>query len=674
MNVQTAGPHTPPHVARHRHAAYYDARRSFPDSRWPLHDGYSAVAPVGFLIGIFLTLSGCYHAESEYFGTTLPRHSAEVLWVNNGAEPQWIDPGKCSDSNGGEIIFNTFAGLVQAHPVTLEPLPDIAHNWVVSDDGRTYTFHLRSTQWSDGQPLTAHDFEWSLRRLLDPKTASKYANIAYDLKHAMAFHQRALLVRGLSDPSSAEEIKRLLSSSSIEITAVEACPDVGGFFIYLGGDENKRANLRQRALDIINDLSINDSQLSAKVTDSSVVGVRAIDNLTLRLELNNPVPYFLNLLTFYSFMPIPRHVLEQLESAGQNTDLWTRPEHFVSNGAYVLKRWQFRQSMDFEKNPYYWDAAHVRTPSVHASMVESYNTALNLYFTGELDFPGGNTALPNEFMDELRQYKDFRSDPYLGAYFYWFNTKQAPMDDVNVRQAFSLAIDRNAIVQHVTRGGQIPSANLVPDGLAGYQGLKGVQFDPHQARQLLAKAGYPDGQGLPQVTLIYNTSEGHKQIAVAVQQMWKENLNVDVQIQNQEWQVYLSKLGQMDFQIARMGWIGDYPDPYTFLDLLTSYSGNNHSGWVDEHYDTLLQQSKTENDHQQRLEILQRAERHMIQQQPILPIYIYTRSQLVKPYVRGFWSNYMDRHPWKYLWIETNWHAGMEHSDDDPAPPLRTHH
>ena len=627
-----------------------------------------------YLVAVCLSvLIGC-DRQSEYFGVTRPRHPPDVLWVNNGAEPQWIDPGKCSDSNGGEIIFNTFAGLVQAHPATLEPMPDVARDWDISADGRTYTFYLRPTKWSDGRDLTAHDFEWSVKRLLNPQTASKYGNIAYDLKHAKAFNLRAILLAGISDATSADEVKMFVEAScasiaEFEIAAVDPCPDVGGYFVYLGGDEDRRAEMRQQVITALTSTSFDGQPLSVSIADHSVVRAQALDDLTLRLELENPVPYFLNLLTFYSFMPVPQHVIERLDAEGQNTDLWTRPEHFVSNGAYVLKHWRFRQSMEFEKNPHYWNADQVRTPTIRASMVESYNTALNLYYTGEIDFPG-NTPPPSEFMDTLRRYKDFRSDPFLGVYFYWFNTKRPPMDNVQVRQAFSLSVDRESLVRHVTRAGQIPTADLVPDGLAGYNGLENPLFDPERARQLLAEAGYPEGKGLPQVTLIYNTSEGHKQIAVAIQQMWKDHLNVEVQIQNQEWQVYLSKLEKMDFQIARMGWIGDYPDPYTFLDLFASYSGNNHSGLADERFDALLQQSKTQQDHAARLATLKQAEVQLLGQQPILPIYVYTRSQLVKPYIRGFWENYQDRHPWKYLWIDSKWYDDVPVPQAEPPPPV----
>ncbi|MCH2128052.1 MAG: peptide ABC transporter substrate-binding protein [Pirellulaceae bacterium] len=625
-------------------------------------------------------VSGC-DRPTEYFGITRPQHSTDVLWVNNGAEAQWIDPGKCSDSNGGEIIFNTFAGLVQAHPATLEPMPDIARDWDVMDDGRRYLFHLRSSKWSDGKPLTAHDFEWSVKRLLDPRTASKYANAAYDLKHAKAYNLRAILVTGVPDSTQLEEFSRwsqrvTSDMHGVEITAMDACPDLGGFFVYLGGgkyvegDHQRRTEIRRQVMDRFAQVRYDGQTLTVKTTDNNVIGIQALDDLTLQIDLEHPVPYFLNLLTFYSFMPVPRHVMERLEIEGVNTNLWTRPEHIVSNGPYRLLRWRFRQSMDFEKNPYYWNVDEVRTPNVRISMVESYNTALNLYYTGEIDFPGGNTSLPAEFMDTLRNFKDFRSDPYLGVYFYWFNTKQPPMDDPKVRQAFSLSVDRQSIVEYVTRAGQIPTADLVPDGLAGYEGLQNSLFDPERARQLLTEAGYPDGQGLPSVTLIYNTSEGHKQIAVAIQQMWKEHLNVDVQIQNQEWQVYLSKLEQMDFQIARMGWIGDYPDPYTFLDLLASYSGNNHSGLADAEYDALLQKSKTQQDPAKRLDILRQAEQRLLSQQPVLPIYVYTRSQLVKPYIQGFWSNYQDRHPWKYLRIDPHWYEESAEQELEAPPPL----
>ena len=550
--------------------------QDFPDaaSRW-LTTAAGALVPL---------LAGCAPVASDFVGTTTPRHGPEELWINNGSEPEWLDPNRCSDSTGGEIIWNTFAGLVQAHPVTLEPEPDIATHWDVAPDGRTYTFHLRPSTWSDGRPLTAHDFVWSFRRLVDPRTGSKYAT------NGAIFQGGTAVVAGEAPPES--------------------------------------------------------------------LGVRALDDLTLEVQLEDPLPYFLSFLTFYSFMPIPRHAIEALEARGLDPDLWTRPEHVVSNGPYRMVEWKFRQRMVFERNPRYWDAAAVAIERVRVAMVESATTALNMYTAGEFDWPGGNTALPAEFMDHLERFEDFRVHPYNAVAFYWFNTQAPPLNDPRVRRALSLAIDREALVKHVTRGGQIPTADLVPDGLAGYRGLGSPIHDPEAARRLLRQAGYPSGADVPPITITYNTSEGHKQIAEAIQQMWKQELGIAITLENQEWKVFLSNVQRMNFQICRMGWIGDYADPYTFLELLSGACGNNHSNWKSADYDRLLREANRQPEAARRLEMFREAEATALAEQPLIPLYVYTRSQLVKPYVRGIEGNHQDRHPWKHIRIDAGHVAG----------------
>lgn len=537
---------------------------------------------LGWILGTVLSvpLTGCQEQKTPFFGTITPRHGPDELWINNSTEPEWLDPNRCSDSTGGEIIWNTFEGLVQAHPESLAPLPALARSWDVSEDGCLYTFHLRHSKWSDGHPLTASDFVFSFRRLVDPRTASKYAS------NGFIFSGGAAIGRG------------------------EASPET--------------------------------------------LGVRAVDDHTLEIELVDPLPYFLNFLSFYSFMPIPQHLLQDLERRGIDSDLWTRPEYVVSNGPFVMREWWFRQRMVFEKNPQYWDVGSVRLNRVQVAMVESSTTALNMYAAGEFDWPGGSTSLPAEFMDHLAGYQDFHQHPYLAVYFYWINTQEPPLDNPLVRRALSLAIDREALVKHVTRGGQIASADLVPDGLAGYHGLGQPVFDPDAARRLLSEAGYEGGRGLPPVSLSFNTSEGHKQVAEALQAMWQQELGITVELKNQEWKVFLANAEQMNFQLCRMGWVGDYADPYTFLELLTSDCGNNHSNWSSPVYDQLLEKANRQTEPKKRLELLRQAEALAIEEQPLIPLYIYTRSQLVKPYVRGIWGNYQDRHPWKSIWIDTS--------------------
>lgn len=630
------------------------------------------------LLFVSVLAAGCEQGHPGYFGTVKPRHGPEEIWINNGTEPEWIDPGKCSDSSGSEIIFNTFAGLLQPHPHTLEPMPDVADRWTISQDQRSYTFHLRETHWSDGRPVTAQDFEWSWKRVLDPKTASKYGSLMYLIQNAAPFHQQALLVTGLKPPISADTVQAAFEAV-VPVEKVTVSHDPAGAFVFVGAGEGvsedavaaRIAENRKQAVKAFDGGTIAGSVVKVRVADSSVVGVKALDDHTLRVQLKDPVPYFKYLLSFYTFMPVPRHVIEQLEADGTDPLLWTRPEHFVSNGPYVLKQWRFRYYMLMEKNPYYWDADNVRLQRVKLYEVESYNTVVNLYSAGEIDWIGSNTSLPSEFMETLGQYRDFHRSPFLATYFYWFNTKKPPLDNVKLRKALSLAIDREAIVKYVTRSGQIPSADLVPDGLAGYEGRHSPIFDPDRARELLHEAGYADGSQVPPITLTYNTSEGHKKVAEAVQQMWKKNLGINVEIENQEWNVFLTNLPMMNFEIARMGWVGDYPDPNTFLqELLTSYAGNNHSGWSSPRYDALIDRANSTSDPRKRLRLLRQAEDLAMDQQPLIPIYVYTRSYLIKPYLRGFWPNYQDRHPFKWMWIDERFYEGVpDQIGDDPPPP-----
>lgn len=600
-----------------------------------------------------------------YFGTVRPRHPPDTLWINNNTEPEWIDPGKCADGVGGSVIDSLFAGLMQANPHNMQAEPDIAESYSRSADGKTYTFVLRPSQWSDGRPLVAEDFAWSWRRVLDPRTASRYTSMLYILRHGQAFAERALWVTA-TGPLDPVDLQRLLDAQQLPTEKIETAHDPNGLLVFLAGPETQRQATTARALQGLDGQQAGGQKLSVQLAGADLVGVRALDDRTLEVRLNHPVPYFLNLAAYHVFRPVPRHVLDKLEAAHQDPDLWTRPEHIVSNGPYVLGEWHFKHYLTYEKNPRYWDAAHVQIQHVRVLEVDNVNTALNMYRTGDLDWLGNNTPLPSEFIAHMRQYKDTHVDPMLSVYFYWLNTQAPPLDNVKVRQALSLAIDREALVQYVTRGGQLPTADLVPDGLGGYQGLKRPLYDPAAAKRLLAEAGYPNGVGLPPVTLTYNTAEGHKQLAEAVQEMWHKVLDIEVQIENQEWKVYLGNLDTRAFQVARMAWVGDYADANTFLsDVLSQHAGNNLSGWHDPRYEALLEQANNQDDANLRLGLLRQAEVLAMDAQPLIPLYVYTRSYTIKPYIRGFWPDPLDRHGIKHMSIDPRWYDGV------PTTPVK---
>jgi oligopeptide transport system substrate-binding protein len=612
---------------------------------------------------------GCTRGDSGYYGTTEPKHGPDEIWSNLGPEPEYIDPGKSSDHTGGTVIINLFAGLLQPHPATLEPMPDLAATWEISDEGKTYTFHLRPSTWSDGTPLTAADFLYSWRRVLDPQTASKYASFLYPLRYAEMFTSRAVLVKGLGDTSEAD-LKALIQKTA-PIDTLRMAPELDGAFVVVAGDDAARGPAREQLVRALQGASVAGHKLTASVVTSDVVSVRAPDPMTLVVDLEAPVPYFLNLVCFSATMPVPRHVLERLARENKSTDLWTRPEYIVTSGAYRLTEWNFRSSMLLEKNPRYWDVAHVRTPRIRLSMVESYNTVLNLYEAGELDTIGNAANIPAEFMDTLRTTGDFSTAPVNTVYFYWVNTKVPPLDDARVRNALRLAIDRVSLVEHITRGGQMPTSDIVPNGLAGYEGLRSPLLDLDRARKLLAEAGYGPNRPLPTITLTYNTSEGHKQIAEAIQAQWKENLGISVEIENQEWNVYLRNLKSHNFQLARLGWVGDYPDPFTYLELLTKASGNNHSQWSDPRYEDLLRRANLKTVKSERMALLRQAEMFAVEEAPLLPVYVYTRSELSKPYLMGNVINFENRHLLKYWWIDKRWYDSVPATRLGPGFPPR---
>lgn len=606
---------------------------------------------------------GCTRGAHGYYGTTEPKHGPDEVWTNLVGEPASIDPGKAEEIAGGSVILDLFAGLVQPHPVTLEPMPEIAERWDVSDDGTRYTFHLRPSTWSDGTPLTAADFVYSWCRLLDPATGSKYGTFLYGLRYGEAYNRRALVVRGIGDASEAD--LRALVGPLAPLEALRMAPELDGALVTVGGEDDQRTQSRERVQRALDKTSWRGHTLSVAPIDANMIGVHALDDLTLQVDLETALPYFLHLVKYYVTMPVPRHVIERLAREGKNPDLWTRPEYIVGNGPYVLTDAKFRQSLTFEKNPRYWDAAHVKMSRVHTSFIESYNTTLNMYEAGELDSIGPTSSLPAEFMGVLKTQRDYHSAPYLSMYYYWINTSVPPLDDARVRNALRFAIDRQTLVDKVTRAGQIPSADMVPDGLAGYHGLGSPVFDPERARALLREAGYGPDHPLPMITLRYNTAEGHRQIGEAVQAMWREHLGIDVELENQEWKVFLKSLQAMEFQIARLGWIGDYPDPFTFLELLRAHNGNNHSNWSSPEYDALLDRANAQHDPAQRMALLREAEKMAMDAAPLIPLYVYTRTEMIKPYLMGHVLNFETRHLHKYWWIDRRWYHGVP---EEPLP------
>ncbi len=367
------------------------------------------------------------------------------------------------------------------------------------------------------------------------------------------------------------------------------------------------------------------------------VQARALDEKTFQFETLGPAPYVVKALTHYSFWAVPTHTVEEFGSD------WTRPENIVSNGPYTLAEWSPQERLVLEKSDSYWDANKASTDQIVFLPVESESTMLAMYQNDEMDWA---TTVPSEQIDELKVQDDYHNNPAFITYYYVLQTEVPPLDDPRVRIALSKAIDRVKLVNEVTRGGQVPADGLVPP-ISGYGEVKGNRLNVAEAQELLAEAGYPNGEGFPELEILYNTSEGHKKVAEYIQQQWLETLNINVVLKNEEWATYLNTRREGTFQIARAGWAGDYYDPNTFLDLFISGNSMNGGRYSNLEYDRLITEALQQTDDASRLEMLNEAESLLIgEDQAIIPIYYYAVNNLIDLNEwSGWYRNVMDQHP-----------------------------
>jgi oligopeptide transport system substrate-binding protein len=378
------------------------------------------------------------------------------------------------------------------------------------------------------------------------------------------------------------------------------------------------------------------------VTDPAEVGVRALDALTLEARLENPLPYFLELTAFGTYSPVHRATVEA------HGDRWTRPEHIVSNGPFVLTDWRQNDRVVMKKNPHYWNADRVVLQEIQALAIDDAETALKKFQAGEVDWI---RDVPAVKVADLARLPGFRYAPAFACYFYRFNVNRPPLDDRRVRRALALAIDKDAIARYIQRAGQRPARSFVPPVLRDYQAVEGPAYDPAAARRLLAEAGFPDGRGFPSLEIMYNTSDDHKAIAETIQYLWRTHLGVTVDLRNQEWKVYLDSTNRLRYDIARSNWIGDYNDPSTFLDMFITDGGNNRTGWSNARYDECLRLARQEPDHARRTRLFQEAERILVDDEmPIVPLYHAVYTYLVRPGVEGVFDNFRNVHPFQYLY------------------------
>jgi len=577
----------------------------------------------------------------------------------NGTEIKTIDPAQVTGSSEGRVILGLMEGLLGRDPKTLDPIQASAKcPPEISEDGKTYTFEIRDEAcWSNGQPMTAHDFEYSWRRLLHPEIASQYAFQLFYIKGAQEFNsgtvkvgdsvevETKIPVEGALPYADNQFIRGVLKRIDPEPTDEEDADaeEIEPTYFVEDAEGNTHAFRKGGPTDEQPDVQDYDWILY----DFEKVAIKAIDDRHFQVELLSPCSYFQELMGLFALFPVNRECVET-----HGFPNWTRPENFVGNGPFTLEYRRLRDRLRMRKNPEYWNAENVKVDTIDVLASESATTNLNLYLTGACDMV---TEVPEDIIRELRQRPDgdFEPRPFLATYYYIINTEEPPLDNVHIRRALSMALDRSEIVGKLKEAGEEPALGLTPSVMRDYTRLKDYDkvecagFDPEQAAKEMELAGYPGGKGCPEIKVLYNTSEGHRAIAELIQAQWKRHLGINITLRNEEFGTYLNSRRENDFQIARAGWTADYPDPNTFLDLYVTDGPQNDTKWSNAEFDQLIKDAANEADSAKRLKILADAERILMEQLPIIPIYYYVDKEMFRPYVKGYYRNMENYHP---LW------------------------
>ena len=388
-----------------------------------------------------------------------------------------------------------------------------------------------------------------------------------------------------------------------------------------------------------------------KITDFAQVGAKAVDKHTLLLTLRGPIPYLPELTKHYTWYPVPEHIV--LKHGKINTAFssqWTRPGNLVSNGPFQLKTWTTNHKIEVERNPHYWDAETVSLNGIRYLPVKNYYTETRMYGDEQLHL---TYTVPSELIPFAKENygSQLRQENYVGVRFLRVNTLREPFTNPKVRRAFALAIDQQAICEKILQGGQKPASGIVPP-FGEYKPPAIIQFDPVKAKELLAESGYESTSAFPDITILTTDSETGRREAEALQAMWKEHLGINVRIIQREWTTYLQKQYDADYDLCAGGWIGDYLDPTTFLEMWITDGGNNNTGWGSETFEEYLHEAENTADVSQRMATLAKAEETLLDDTPVLPIYWYTTTYLIRPEVKNWHPPLLNNHPFKFVKIE----------------------
>lgn len=496
-----------------------------------------------------------------------PAKEPKILRTNNSSEPGSLDPALAQGTHESWILDHTFEGLMKIDS-NLQVVPGMAKEYTVSEDNLTYTFTLRDDiYWSNGDPVTAHDFEFAWKRALDPELAADYAYQLYYIKGGEAYNN----------------------------------------------GEGSRDD----------------------------VAVKALDDKTLEVTLETPTPYFLELTAFFTLYPVNKNVVEA------NPDWAKSAATHVSNGPFTLVEWEHDASIKIRKNENYYDAANVKLDGIDFDIIDDENTAWQKYVGGDYDFL---TPLPQAVVAQMKA----ENNPELvigaevGTYYYNLNSEVKPFNNVKVRKGLAMTLDRQTIVDKIAQGGQIAAEGVVPFGMPDENGKEyreGVgnlhPYDVEEGKRLFFDGLEEEGMTVDDfknIVLLYNTMEAHKKIAQAAQEMWRVNLGIEIQLENVDFQVKLDREKAGDYHISRAGWIGDYMDPITFLDLWHSDSSFNDANYKNPEYDELINIAKKSSDPKERFDAMRKAEIMLMEDMPVIPVYFYTQPYAQKPYLTGVYK------------------------------------
>jgi oligopeptide transport system substrate-binding protein len=610
------------------------------------------VAIFAGLSSLALICAGCSaSANNGFFGATKPPRENVLRYVS-GSEPETLDPQIPPLQNEARLCMALYEGLAEYDPKTGEPVPALAEKWEVNKDSSEFTFHLRRDgRFSNGDPITARDFVYTIRRGLTPAVGSRTASMAYPIKYAEAFNAGGVFV---FDPNSKTYLLERDFAEAGEQRYMPAEPTR----VVLPGEEKKRA----KAIDANPKLKAAVAGRQFVPVKAEDVGVDAVDDYTLHISLVKPAPFFIGMMPHVFFRVLHQKTIEKFGAA------WTDPANIVTSGPFKLEAWKHYDRINVERDPMYWDAKNVKLDAIVFYLLQDNTTIMNLYKAGELDATYNHTV-PAAWLDVVGPAQDFMDAPEASIDYYLFNTTKGPTSDVRVRKALNMALDKKALAdwRHVK-----PLTAITPDGIfPGYPQPKGDPFDPEKARLLLAEAGYRDAAGNfdpkrfaeSEIELITNPDGNNLSFAEFIQAQWKQTLGATIPIRVMEGKTFFAAVSKLDYKgVSRTGWSADYMDPYTFLGIFYTTGGGNGTGWLDPKYVALLDEANRTIDHQKRYELLAEAEKLMLEVQPVIPLVVSSTRWMKKPYVKGMYPNPMTLHPWKWIYLERDsakWDYGM---------------